>query len=75
MYWVTDRGIAINPKHQQLIMKLKEGNQSEKIMDIHELKKIADFYTGIPEKREKSDQIVAVSEYRDGTILDAIYKV
>ena len=71
---VTERGIAINPKHKELIDKLKE-ETNLKIMDIHELKKIADFYTGIPEKREKSDQIVAVSEYRDGTILDAIYKV
>ncbi|MFH5835827.1 citrate lyase subunit alpha [Proteiniclasticum sp. C24MP] len=71
---VTDRGIAINPKHKELIDKLKE-ETSLKIMDIHELKKIADFYTGIAEKRGKSDQIVAVSEYRDGTILDAIYKV
>lgn len=71
---VTDRGIAINPKHQELISKLKE-ETSLKIMDIHELKKIADYYTGIPEKRKKSHEIVAVSEYRDGTILDALYKV
>ena len=71
---VTERGIAINPKHQELIKKMKE-ETNLKIVDIHELKKTADYYTGIPEKRKKSDQIVAVSEYRDGTILDVIYKV
>ncbi len=71
---VTERGIAINPKHPELIKKLKE-ETNLKIMEIHELKKIADYYTGIPEKRKRSEQIVAVSEYRDGTIVDVIYKV
>jgi len=71
---VTDRGIAINPRHQDLIRRLKEETSLE-IMEIGELKKIADFLTGIPEKGTTSEKIVAVSEYRDGTILDAIYMV
>lgn len=71
---ITDRGIAINERHQDLIRKLKE-ETNLKIMDIKELKEIADYLTGVPEKRAKSEEIVAVSEYRDGTILDAIYKV
>ncbi len=71
---ITDRGIAINERHQDLIKKLKE-ETNLKIMDIRELKEIADYLTGLPAKRERSDEIVAVSEYRDGTILDAIYKV
>lgn len=71
---ITDRGIAIHERHQDLIKKLKE-ETNLKIMDIRELKEIADYLTGVPAKRERSDEIVAVSEYRDGTVLDAIYKV
>jgi len=71
---VTDRGIAINPRHQDLILKLKEETSLE-ILEIGELKEMADFLIGIPEKRAASEKIVAVSEYRDGTILDAIYRV
>ncbi len=71
---VTDRGIAINPKHQELIEKLKAETNLE-ILTIGELKEIADGLTGIPEKLKTSDRIVAVSEYRDGTILDVLYMV
>ena len=71
---VTDRGIAINERHQDLIRRLRE-ETNLKIMDIKELKAIADYLTGIPEQREHSEEIVAISEYRDGTVLDVIYKV
>ena len=73
-FLVTDRGIAINPKHQELIEKLKAETNLE-ILTIGELKEIADGLTGIPEKLKTSDRIVAVSEYRDGTILDVLYMV
>ncbi|MDO5718898.1 MAG: citrate lyase subunit alpha [Tissierellia bacterium] len=71
---VTERGVAINPKHSELIDKLKEKTNLD-IMPIEDLKKIADEMTGIPKKFNKSNDIVAISEYRDGTILDLIYKV
>ncbi len=71
---VTDRGIAVHPRHSDLIKKLKEETNLE-IVEIQELKKIADYLTGIPEPKTSSGEVVAVSKYRDGTILDAIYKV
>lgn len=71
---VTDRGIAVHPRHQELRRKLEE-ETSLKIMDISELKAIADKLTGIPVRKERTGEIVAVSEYRDGTILDVIRKV
>jgi len=83
---VTGRGIAIHPRHSELIEKLKEETNLE-ILDIKELKKIADDLThltvnplasamgsvkGIPEPTTSSGEIVAISKYPDGTILDVI---
>lgn len=71
---VTDRGIAINPKHEDLIAKLKN-ETNLKILEIHELKNIAEKLTGIPKKKKLGTDIVAYSEYRDGTVLDVLYQV
>lgn len=71
---VTERGIAINPRNAELIEKLKRETKLE-ILPIEELKQIADELTGVPNTRSHSEDIVAVSEYRDGTIVDVIYKV
>ncbi len=71
---VTERGIAINPKHADLIANLKENTNLE-ILTIEELKNIADELTGIPNKFETTHDVVAISEYRDGTVLDVIYRV
>lgn len=71
---VTDRGVAVNPKHKELIENLKEKTNLN-ILTIEELKEIQDSYTGKARKFEKSDKVVAVSEYRDGTSLDLIYKI
>ena len=70
---VTERGIAINPKNVDLIEKLKKTNLP--IMTIEELKAVAEKLTGIPKKIESDDKIVAVIEYRDGTVIDVVKKV
>lgn len=70
---VTEYGIAINPKRRDLIEKLKDTNLEIKTID--ELYDIAISLTGVPKKREKSDEIIGFSVYRDGTILDTISKV
>jgi len=69
---VTERGIAINPKRTELIEKLKKTNLP--IMTIEELKNIAESMTGKPKDVEFTDEIVAVIEYRDGTVLDVVRK-
>ena len=71
---VTERGIAVHPRHRELIRRLKE-ETSLKIMDIKELKDVADSLTGVPKRKERCGEIVAVSEYRDGTVLDVMRKV
>ncbi|SCG83089.1 citrate lyase subunit alpha [Proteiniborus sp. DW1] len=70
---VTERGIAINPLRQDLIEKL--GKTNLPIMSIEELKKLAENMTGVPEKIQLDDKIVAVVEYRDGTVIDVVRKI
>ncbi|WP_315118706.1 citrate lyase subunit alpha [uncultured Clostridium sp.] len=69
---VTERGIAVNPRRTDLIEKLKETNLP--VYTIEELKAIAENMTGKPESIELSDEIVAVIEYRDGTVIDVVKK-
>jgi citrate lyase subunit alpha/citrate CoA-transferase len=70
---VTDYGVAINPKRKDLIENLK--NSSLPVMEIEELQRKAYKMTGIPTPLPStSDEIVAVVEYRDGSILDVIHK-
>ncbi len=70
---VTERGIAVNPKRQDIIDKLKKSNLP--VMTIQQLKQIAEEMTGIPKKVKSEDKIVAAVEYRDGTIIDVIRKI
>lgn len=70
---VTERGIAVNPKNVELKKKLV--NAGLPIVDINELKEIAESITGKPNKIKTGDKVVGVVEYRDGTIIDSIYNV
>jgi len=68
---VTDRGVAINPKRQDLIDNLK--GTGLPIKSIEELRDMAYELSGEkPEPLRLSDQITGVIEYRDGTVLDVI---
>jgi citrate lyase, alpha subunit len=69
---VTERGIAVNPERKDLIEKLN--NSSLPIMTIEELKELAEGMTGKPEAIEMTDEIVAIVEYRDGTVVDVVRK-
>lgn len=69
---VTDRGIAIHPRHKELIDKLKSKNFE--IKDIGTLYNDAIEITGIPKSINYSDKVVAYSIYRDGSLLDKIMK-
>lgn len=70
---VTERGIAVNPRRVDLLEKLKETNLP--VMTIDELKELAENMTGKPRKIECEDKVVAVVEYRDGTVIDLVKKV
>src|SRR6056297_337071 len=70
---VTERGIAVNPKHPELENNLK--NAGLHVVNIHDLKNEAYSITGTPEDPEFLEKIIGVVEYRDGTVLDVIRQV
>jgi len=70
---VTDHGIAVNPRRQDLIDRLKEARVPLKT--IEELRDIAYGISGEPQKPEFTDKIVALIEYRDGTLIDILYEL
>ena len=70
---VTERGICVNPRRPDLIEALT--NAGIELKDIKDLKEEVEKMTGTPEKTEYQDQIVAVVEYRDGTVIDVIKQV
>lgn len=70
---VTERGICVNPLRQDLIEKFKEANLET--ITIEELKEYSERMIGKPDQIKKSDRIVGLSEYRDGSIIDYIYAV
>jgi len=69
---VTNQGIAINPKRDDLL-KLIKGKID--IVDINDLKKIAYGATGGPQEPKLGSKIIGMTKYFDGTVLDNIYQV
>ena len=67
---VTQRGIAVNPKNKELAQRLKDAGLN--IVDIHELKEIAERITGKPQALRRDGRTVANVVYRDGNIIDTI---
>lgn len=70
---VTERGIAINPIRVDLYKKLQ--NSKLNILPISSLLDKAHQMIGIPNEIKRSDQIIGVVRYRDGSIIDSIYKI
>lgn len=70
---VTQRGIAVNPNRGELRERLVSAGLP--VLDIQELKKMAEDITGVPKKVELGDRVVANVIYRDGTLLDTIKNV
>lgn len=70
---VTEIGIAINPKRKDLIEGLK--NINIPVFTIQQLKDKVEGILGVPDKIEYDDKVVAIVEYRDGSIIDVVRKV
>ncbi|MGI6091521.1 MAG: citrate lyase subunit alpha [Veillonellaceae bacterium] len=70
---VTERGVAVNPQREDLKEQLKAAGLLVK--DITELKALAEDIAGEPDAVVTGDNIVAVVEYRDGTIIDVVRQV
>ncbi|MBS9337554.1 citrate lyase subunit alpha [Fructobacillus parabroussonetiae] len=71
---VTEIGIAINPKRQDLIKTLSKV-PGLPIYSIEELQQKAEKLVGRPKPLAFKDRVVALAEYRDGSLIDVIKEV
>jgi citrate lyase subunit alpha / citrate CoA-transferase len=70
----TERGIAINPRRQDLLDRLK--NSSLPIRPLEEIKaEVEQICGGKPQKPHLTDEPVAVIKWVDGTVLDTVWKL
>lgn len=70
---VTDYGIAVNPLRQDIIGYLDEAGI--KHVTVESLQEKAYSMIGTPDDLEWEEDVVAIVEARDGTILDVVRKI
>lgn len=70
---VTEYGVAVNPARKDLKERFQDHGLA--VLEIHDLKEMAEKITGKPQKPMVTEDIVGLVEYRDGTIIDTIKKV
>lgn len=71
---VTEVGIAINPKRQDLMTALRD-LPGVPVYTIEELQQMAVQKVGTAKPLEFTDKVVALIEYRDGSLIDVIHEV
>jgi citrate lyase subunit alpha/citrate CoA-transferase len=70
---VTERGVAVNPNRPELLEQFLVAGLPVK--EIQELKAMAEKIAGVPQKIKTKDRVVAVVEYRDGSVIDVVRQV
>jgi citrate lyase subunit alpha/citrate CoA-transferase len=70
---VTDQGVAVNPRREDLISSLT--NHGIRLTSIDALCQKAKRLVGIPKPVEYTDKIVGFVTYRDGSLIDVIRQV
>jgi len=69
---VTDRGIAVADRHEDLKKEL--ARRKLPVKDIRQLRKEICALTGQPRPVAFTDEVIALIEYRDGSIIDVVRK-
>ena len=70
---VTDYGVAVNPRRQDIIDCLDAAGV--KHVPIKQLQEKAYSLVGRPDPLEWKDRVVAILEARDGTVLDVVREI
>jgi len=70
---VTQRGVAVNPKNQELLLRLKDAGLP--VTDMETLKHTAEKITGTPKRTAAAGRPVANVIWRDGTQIDTIRQI
>jgi citrate lyase subunit alpha/citrate CoA-transferase len=69
----TEYGIAVNPRRTDILERVTK--TTIPVFQIEELQKEAYALCGAPESPETTDDIIALIQWRDGTLLDTVKKV
>ena len=70
---VTQRGVAVNPRNQDLLLRLKDAGLP--VTDMETLQRTAEKITGKPKKTTAAGRPVANVIWRDGTQIDTIHSI
>jgi citrate lyase subunit alpha/citrate CoA-transferase len=70
---VTERGIAVNPIREDLKERFLAAGLP--VRELAEIKTEADRLTQSPRRPIFGDEVVAIIEWRDGTVIDAVRRV
>ncbi len=70
---ITERGIAVNPKREDLLWKAKKAGLPCK--EISQLMREVQAITGVPAAPRFTDRPVALIEWRDGSIIDTVWQL
>jgi citrate lyase subunit alpha/citrate CoA-transferase len=70
---VTEAGVAVNPRREELRERLAAGGVQ--VVPIEQLKDMAARAASPPQQTARDERIVAVVEYRDGTVTDVVRAV
>ena len=70
---VTERGIAVNPRREDLRERFVAAGLP--VRELAEIKKEADRLTRPPRRPIFGDEVIALIEWRDGTVIDTVRKV
>jgi citrate lyase subunit alpha/citrate CoA-transferase len=73
---VTEAGIALNPAHPMYEELLEDLTKAGiRLTTLEELQRLAESIVGVPDPIETTGRVVAVVEYRDGTVIDTIQEI
>ncbi|NOX44501.1 MAG: citrate lyase subunit alpha [Caldiserica bacterium] len=70
---VTERGIAVNPRRPDLAEDLRRAGLP--VRSLEEMRAEAERLVGVAKKPVFGDEIVALIQWRDGTVIDVVRKV
>jgi citrate lyase subunit alpha/citrate CoA-transferase len=70
---VTERGVAVSDRHPDLARELVR--MKAPVKDIRQLQREIQGITGAPRPVEVEEDVVALVEYRDGSIIDVVRRV
>ncbi|MFZ2960836.1 MAG: citrate lyase subunit alpha [Candidatus Ozemobacteraceae bacterium] len=71
--FVTERGIAINPRRPDLLDRVKKSGLP--LVTIRQLMEEVHAITGVPEKPRLGERPIALIEWRDGSVIDVVRQV